>query len=738
VVDETNQWLIGLDQRGIAGKSALRRSAGFALAVALLAVIVLLFGAIKLPAFPQFVTFHAGFVLLADGVTAYLLFGQFTYRRQPSYAVLGCAYLFNAAVMLPFLLSYPGALRSEGELLGGSQSAVWVWVCWHFFFPLLALLSFVVEGRYGAQRVAKERVAPILAALIGGTLALVAGVGLIVAVWHEQLPILIVRDATQPLLRTFYTIVVPIALVAATATLIAWRRGRQTRSILHVWLAVALTAFMADIATGLGSHGRYTIGWYCGRIESMIAGSVLLLVFIGEINSLYRRLESTMGDLQRSNEQLAMALRGADLALCDWHLAAGELVFGKGWTPLLGYRADELRPEASTLGALVHPDDATAARDAMISHLKGETPLLEAEIRMRHKRGHWIWVLIRAMVVDRGSGGRATRLAGTGMNITARKSAQLEIGRLSQLNELLLTCAGAGIYGVDPDGRCTLINPAALDMLGLQREDVIGKTAHEVFHHRRKDGSVYPAHECPVHHTLSDGIGRDVEDALVRRNGEVMPVRMSIAPITDGDRLIGAAVVFRDIAQRIAMEIELRHLATTDPLTGVANRRSFMERVDIEQSRMRRFGQPSSVLMLDIDHFKRVNDTFGHAAGDSVLRQLGNLPAQLLRDVDLMGRLGGEEFGILLPGTDVTGALQVAERFRLEIAGTPFQSNSGPIVVTVSIGVTELDPSDAGAEAALARADIALYGAKLNGRNRVETNCPQSDQPSGVSFTVQA
>jgi len=738
VVDETSQWLIGLDQRGIADASALRRSVRFAGAVTLLAAFVVAFGRIKLPAFPQFVTFHAGFVLLADGVTAYLLFDQFIYRRQLSYAVLGCAYLFNAAVMVPFLLTFPGALKAEGQLLGGSQSAVWVWVCWHFFFPALALLSFAVERRLGTARIPKERVASILAASVGGTLALVVGIGLVVAEWHDHLPILIVRDATRPLFWTFYTVVAPIALVSASATLIAWRRGWKSRSILDVWFAVALTAFLADIATGLGSHGRYTIGWYAGRIESMIAGSVLLLVFLGEINSLYRRLARTMGDLQRSNEQLAVALRGADLALCDWHLTAGELVFGKGWTALLGYRVEELRPEASTLEALVHPDDAPTARNALISHLKGETPQLEAEIRMRHRRGPWIWVLIRAMVVDRGHEGRATRLAGTAMDVSQRKSAELKIARLSQLNELLLNCAGAGIYGVDLDGRCTLINPAALEMLGLGKDQVVGMLTHQVFHHHRKDGSVYPADECPLHHTLRDGVGRDVEDALVRSDGEVLPVRMSISPMTDGDRLIGAAVVFRDIAQRKAMEIELRHLATTDPLTGVANRRSFLERLEIEQSRIRRFGVLGALLMLDIDHFKKVNDTFGHTIGDSVLRQLCDLHGQWLRDIDLMGRLGGEEFGILLPGTDVAGALQVAERFRCEVANMPFQGDSGRIAVTVSIGVTRIDPTDAGPESVLARADVALYTAKLRGRNRVEANCPGADEPSAVAVTVQA
>jgi diguanylate cyclase (GGDEF)-like protein/PAS domain S-box-containing protein len=725
VIELTSRWTVGLDQPGTANTLALRRSAQFALAIGLLAAFVVAYGPVKLPVFPQFATFHAGFVLLADGVTAYLLFGQFRYRRQPSYAALGCAYLFNAAIMVPFLLSFPGALKAQGPLLGGSQSAVWVWIFWHLFFPLLAVLSLEIERRFPSARASKGRVVPFLAASVGGTLALVAAIAFAVIEFHEQLPVLIVGNATQPLSSLSYAIFGPIAAVAsAIAAGLAWWRGWRTRSILHIWLAVALTAFLADVATGLGSHGRYTVGWYGGRVESMIAGSVLLMAFLDEINSLYRRLGRTMGDLQRSNEQLTVALRGADLALCDWHLTAGELVFGRGWRALLGYPSGELRAEASTLESLLHPDDASRARSALIHHLKGQTPLLEAEVRMRHKEGRWVWVLIRAMAVDRGKNGRATRLAGTAMDVSPRKSAELEIGRLSQLNELLLNCAGAGIYGIDPSGRCTFINPAALEMLGYQKDEVVGATAHQTFHHHHKDGSVYPESESPVHATLRDGVERDVEEALIQRNGEVLPVRMSISPMTDAGRLIGVAVVFRNIAQRKAMEIELRQLAATDPLTGVANRRSFLERVQLEQSRVRRFGQPAALLLVDIDHFKKVNDTFGHPVGDIVLRQLCDLSGQWLRAVDLIGRLGGEEFGILLPGTDAAGAQQVAERFRRDVAESSFQCSAGSVAVTVSIGFTEINAADPDPETAMARADAALYCAKQQGRNRIASYKP--------------
>jgi diguanylate cyclase (GGDEF)-like protein len=124
--------------------------------------------------------------------------------------------------------------------------------------------------------------------------------------------------------------------------------------------------------------------------------------------------------------------------------------------------------------------------------------------------------------------------------------------------------------------------------------------------------------------------------------------------------------------------------------------------------------------MLDLDYFKRVNDTFGHTVGDAVLRHVAGLARSRLRGIDLFGRLGGEEFAVLLPGTALTGALEFAERLRQHVAENPTPCDNGPIAITVSIGVTELDPQDSGPSNVLARADRALYGAKEAGRNRVE------------------
>lgn len=170
-----------------------------------------------------------------------------------------------------------------------------------------------------------------------------------------------------------------------------------------------------------------------------------------------------------------------------------------------------------------------------------------------------------------------------------------------------------------------------------------------------------------------------------------------------------------------ANESQLRAMATTDFLTGLPNRRSFMEGMQHELARLQRApGQDATVMMLDLDHFKCVNDTYGHATGDAVLRHVAQLMQDNTRKTDLCGRLGGEEFAILLPQTDVQSAQVFAERLRAAIACTPTQLPDQTIPITISIGLSPLLPGDALPDHALARADQALYLAKELGRNRVE------------------
>ncbi|MGD9877851.1 diguanylate cyclase [Desulfococcus sp.] len=206
---------------------------------------------------------------------------------------------------------------------------------------------------------------------------------------------------------------------------------------------------------------------------------------------------------------------------------------------------------------------------------------------------------------------------------------------------------------------------------------------------------------------------------------------MRVIPILDANGEVECFAEWaRDITENYRTRERLERLATTDALTELWNRAYFMGTIRKEMERARRYGEPFSLLMLDLDHFKRVNDTRGHAAGDAALRHVAAIFRKSLRQTDIAGRVGGEEFSILLPHTDLAAALVMAERLRSTIENTPADYNGTEIPLTSSIGVAVYDREIADEDALMLLADEALYAAKKGGRNRV---C-QPPREKGTAF----
>jgi diguanylate cyclase (GGDEF)-like protein len=210
---------------------------------------------------------------------------------------------------------------------------------------------------------------------------------------------------------------------------------------------------------------------------------------------------------------------------------------------------------------------------------------------------------------------------------------------------------------------------------------------------------------------------RDAEHVLA----ELEDLQRGILAMVLVTLAVEALTIFRPMIRRIeAYTREITRLATIDPLTGLANRRGFLDRAAAEIARARRNNRELSLLMIDADHFKQINDTHGHTAGDIALQHLAKRLASTLRAGDTASRFGGEEFAILLPETDIQNAALLAERLRTDIAATAFPVNDAAISLTVSIGVTQMNPTAPTAlEEALNQADQAMYSAKTSGRNRV-------------------
>ncbi|GAB4260036.1 MAG: hypothetical protein Kow0065_10190 [Methylomicrobium sp.] len=301
-------------------------------------------------------------------------------------------------------------------------------------------------------------------------------------------------------------------------------------------------------------------------------------------------------------------------------------------------------------------------------------------------------------------------------NITDRKLAE----NRDRLLVAALEAVGHGVVITDIEARIEWANPAFGELTGYKLEEVLGRTPAELSKSGKQSGAFYDN----LWNTIRAGRTWYGELINKRKDGTLYDEELTIAPVTDQDGNIAHFVgIKHDISERKRLEEKLRRLATTDELTGLPNRRYFMERLAEQLARTQRHNNHQvAVLMLDLDYFKKINDRYGHALGDRVLKHFAAIMRKQLRKIDTVGRLGGEEFAIFMPDTDLAAAGIFAERLRQQVAELPLSTDTQTVDVTVSIGIALLKSDDAQPDAVLIRADQALYRAKENGRNRVEYN----------------
>lgn len=430
--------------------------------------------------------------------------------------------------------------------------------------------------------------------------------------------------------------------------------------------------------------------------------------------------------------KLELAVEGSGTGVWDRNVVTGQIHYSAGWKALLGYGPHELSDRIEDAYGRLHPDDAAYVREAMQAHFDGKTDAYEVEHRVRCKNGSYKWICSRGKVVSRDAQGRALRMIGTTTDITAMRVMAERLQRTADL-VVNLTDAVPGLvfqfrYRGDGDSRFTYVSAGIADMFGLTPAEAV---ADPLAVERRVHAEDLAAYRASLRAAMAGQACWRLEFRVCLpglgtrwRQGEARP---QTGP--DGDMVWHGFIT--DITDRKRAEFELRELAATDALTALPNRRHFMARIAEELARIRRHGGPdAAVLMCDLDHFKRINDTWGHAAGDSVLQQFAQTLRGQLRTSDVGGRIGGEEFAVLLPGAALDDAHRFAVRLQECVAASSFTAGGRGIALTVSIGIAAMHWRDENAELALNRSDRALYNAKQRGLNRIEW---QADPPAGAS-----
>ena len=541
---------------------------------------------------------------------------------------------------------------------------------------------------------------------------------------------------------------------------------------------------------------------------------------------------------RRSAELLEMVLRGANLGMWDLHVPSGNFTTNERERAMLGYDEAEAQPEQMRWRSLVHPDDRPAMDAAIGPHLKAEVGFYSCEHRMRHRDGHWVWVVSSGTIVERDAAGSPVRIVGTHMDVTERLRNRHALQRTRDMLQRMGAVAKVGgweldlatgkvawtpevyrIHELDPSIEPELVN--AIDFYAPAGRPAIEAAIRAAIAHGtpwdlelpfvtakgrpltvRAQGEaimeggavvrLFGAFQDITERKLADRalassqrrlqlitdnlpaviahvdnaqrytflstyiervFGIDIRAALGHTVREVRgdAAYQKLEPYIDaalrgekvsfsyGDEVQGRSVRYQlnyvpdidehgivqgfygmafDITELHETQAQLERLARVDALTGLPNRRQFDERIEEALLRSKRLKQTIAVMFLDIDHFKQINDTFGHGGGDAVLCDFSRRLKSCVRATDSVARLAGDEFVVLLEGLEGVGELNALAAKVVGCTRSLFTVEGTELAVTASMGVATCANGQSSAAQVLARADEALYEAKRQGRNR--------------------
>lgn len=428
-------------------------------------------------------------------------------------------------------------------------------------------------------------------------------------------------------------------------------------------------------------------------------------------------------DLLRENERrMALAISGSGTGIWDRNVANGEIHYSSGWKALLGYAEHEIGNCIEESYARVHPADLAYVQATIQAHFEQRTEAYEVEHRLQCRDGSYKWVCSRGKVVERDSTGQPLRMIGTTTDISAMRALSEQVQQTASLmTDLTNEIPGMAFqYQRQADGR------SCFSYVSNGVQTIYGLTAEQLLENPDRLQAIIHPDDWALYLSSLATSARDLtpwhleyrvqlpQQGTFWRQGDACPRKQE-----DGSLLWHGFIA--DITAHKLIEAELQEFATTDFLTQLRNRRSFMLQLETELSRVQRTaGHCATLLMFDLDHFKDINDRWGHFVGDQALRHFAAILSAQLRKTDAAGRMGGEEFAVLLSDTDLAQAMNFGERIRSELAHSPLLHAGERIPLAVSVGIAAIHAGDLTPEAALSRSDIALYRAKRSGRDRIE------------------
>ncbi len=485
---------------------------------------------------------------------------------------------------------------------------------------------------------------------------------------------------------------ITVVVDSMTVRFTAFRpKGRERSS---VWSSVSQSA-EAFIHSDAGSL------WF-----ALLSLAFLTFVFYWEYRRRVTR-ELHLETLETTREHLQAALWGSGDGLWDWNLRTGK-VTRLGIGEMLGYRIEDMPATATAVYDLIHQQDRQLFLTAIGRHLRGDSEFFEVEYRLRRRDGSWCWVLDRGRLLTRRHPTTDLRIAGTTKDISARRNAEQELKIAANVFDTM----NEGVLILDWQFRIVRVNRAFETTFGYHRSMIVGADL-SILKSNEHDDAFYQG--MRQHVTLTGHYRGEVWHRCL--DGHQILIELDLRAThdlaTQTSYIIG---VLTDVTARRRAENELRYLANYDQLTGLPNRNQFNEKLQQALTLSRQQHGQLGLMFLDIDHFKHINDSKGHAYGDVLLQQVAARLRQSVDDSELVARLGGDEFTVLIDSfIDETDLSRIAHRILTKFR-EPFVLDGEDISISPSIGISLYPHHGEDATTLLRCADMALYRAKEAGR----------------------
>lgn len=438
--------------------------------------------------------------------------------------------------------------------------------------------------------------------------------------------------------------------------------------------------------------------------------TIVLLTALALVQRRRRRSERHQhNQLLDREERLRMALWGSGDELWSWDVASGVLMRMESEHEGRSMRESTMLT-TDWVQSMIHPDDQPALRRTIDDCLSARQSSLEAQCRMRSGPQRWAWIQARGKVVQRDEDGTPLRLFGTARDITAQRTAESE----QRIAHEIIRSMTETVAVADLDFRFVRVNPAFTRVTGWLQSEVVDRDLLALSSSQHS-----PQRIQAIRDTLEDSGHWHGEIWQRRKDGEEFMAWLQLSEVRDANaERTNWVAVMSDITERKRAEQELRYLANFDPLTGLPNRVLLTERLNQMMARARRQEGHIALLFLDLDHFKHINDSMGHATGDRMLKAAGARLRHIVRDGDTVARLGGDEFTVVLDEIhDHHEATRIAEKILTTFA-RPLELEGGQeVLISTSIGIS-MFPQHGNSPADLIKAaDTAMYQAKEQGRN---------------------